>query len=113
MRYTLEECHPGVMLVSIKGRITVEHGDGVFVEAINAALASRPDHLIVDFAEVSMIDSCGIGELVAAYLRARRAGCRLGVVRPNARVLEILRVTRLDSILIEPAPLVNAVAAVV
>ena len=105
MFYTVEECHPGLLLVSIVGRITVENGDGVFVEAIESALAhaSHPRQLIVDFAEVTSIDSCGLGELVTGYLRAQRVGCRLGVVRANARVMEILRVTRLAPILLDPS----------
>jgi anti-sigma B factor antagonist len=105
MTYRVEEHLPGALLVSIEGRITVENGDGALVQAIEAALASRPRRVTVDLQKVTAIDSIGLGELVAAYLRAKRAGCRLGVVRANARVMEILRVTRLASFLLEPAPM--------
>lgn len=113
MTYRVEERLPGALIVSIEGRITVENGDGAFVGAIDAALASRPRRVTVDLARVTSIDSIGLGELVAGYLRANRAGCRLGVVRANARVLEILRVTRLASILLEPAPILSEATAVV
>jgi anti-sigma B factor antagonist len=109
MNYRVEERLPGALVVAIQGRITVENGDGAFVRVIEAALASRPRQLTVDFARVTSIDSIGLGELVAGYLRARRAGCRLGIVRANERVLEILRVTRLATILVEPMPMLTAV----
>jgi anti-anti-sigma factor len=104
MFYTVEEHQPGVLVVSIAGRITVENGDGALARAIDEALAFRPRHVFVDLTNVPAIDSCGLGELVAGYLRAQRSGCRLAVVRANERVLEILRVTRLDTFLVETPP---------
>lgn len=104
MTYRVEERLPGALVVSIEGRITVENGDGAFVRTIEAALALRPWHLTIDLQQVTSIDSIGLGELVAGYVRAKRAGCRLGVVRANERVLEILRVTRVATFLLEPAP---------
>ena len=104
MTYRVEERVPGAVVVSIEGRITVENGDGAFVQAIEKVLASRPRHVTVDLHKVTSIDSVGLGELVAGYLRAKRAGCRLGVVRANDRVMEILRVTRLATFLLEPVP---------
>jgi anti-sigma B factor antagonist len=108
MKYRVEERRPGALVVSIEGRVTVENGDGALVRAIEAALASRPRQVTVDFARVTSIDSIGLGELVSGYLRARRAGCRLGVIRANERVLELLRVTRLATILVEPVPMLTA-----
>ena len=104
MVYTIEERQPGALVVSISGRISVENGDGVFAAVIDEALGSRPRLLTVDLAEVTGIDSCGLGELAAAYARARREGCRLRVVHANARVMEILRVTRLAAFLVEASP---------
>jgi anti-sigma B factor antagonist len=103
MTYRVEERLPGAVVVSIEGRITVENGDGAFVQAIENVLVSGPRQVTVDLHKVTSIDSIGLGELVAGYLRAKRAGCRLGVVRANDRVLEILRVTRLATFLLEPA----------
>jgi anti-sigma B factor antagonist len=104
MNYSVEERPQGALVVSPSGRIGVENGDGAFVDAIAAVLASRPREVIVDLADVPAIDSCGLGELVAAYLRAQRAGCRLRVVRASRRVTEILRVTRLETILTDRQP---------
>jgi anti-sigma B factor antagonist len=104
MTYRVEERVPGALVVSIEGRITVENGDGAFVQAIESVLASRPRRVTVDLQQVTSIDSIGLGELVAGYVRAKHAGCRLGVVRANRRVLEILRVTRVATFLLEQAP---------
>jgi anti-sigma B factor antagonist len=112
MTYRVEERLPGALVVSIEGRITVENGDGAFVQAIDNALASRPRHVTVDLQKVTSIDSIGLGELVSGYLRAKRAGCGFGVVRANDRVLEILRVTRLATFLMEPAPALGEPALV-
>src|SRR5262249_35920573 len=54
--------------------------------------------VVVDLREVSFLDSCGIGELVGAHQRARRAGRRLVVVkRQGTPIDEVLHTTALDT----------------
>jgi anti-sigma B factor antagonist len=52
----------------------------------------------VDFTDLTLIDSVGIGTMVALYVSAKSAGRELYVVNMGPRVREIFSVTRLLSL---------------
>jgi anti-sigma B factor antagonist len=52
----------------------------------------------VDFADLAMIDSMGLGTMAGLYVSARNAGRDLRVVNMGARVREMFSVTRLLSL---------------
>jgi anti-anti-sigma factor len=54
--------------------------------------------LVLNLAQVSGMDSAGIGGLVAIHSSAARRGLRVVVVRPSAGVKEILAITRVDEL---------------
>lgn len=62
------------------------------------------DALVIDLRELEFMDSSGVRLLVSEQERAAERGHRLGIVRGNAEVQRVLRVTRLDERLplIEP-----------
>ena len=56
--------------------------------------------LVVDLRDVTLLDSTGIGELVRAQQRARRAGRRLVVVRGRGTpIAQVLAATAMDRVL--------------
>ena len=56
--------------------------------------------LVVDLRDVTLLDSTGIGELVRAQQRARRAGRRLVVVRGRGTpIAQVLSATAMDRVL--------------
>ncbi len=97
------------MALTITTHINDEHGLVVVAEgevdvscaselrnAINDALASDTDAVVVDLAQVPYIDSTGIGVLVGAAHRALDEGVSFAVVNPQRnvrRVLDLLGVT--------------------
>jgi len=52
--------------------------------------------LILDFSNVPLADSAGIGALVGAYVTRQRDGRTLGLVGVNQRIHQALEVTRVD-----------------
>ena len=58
-------------------------------------------NIILNLKDVSYIDSSGIGELVASVTTLRNQGGDMKVVNPNLVVQKLLRVTRLDPLVIE------------
>jgi anti-sigma B factor antagonist len=54
--------------------------------------------LIIDFTEVPLIDSAGIGALVGAYVNRQKDGRSLGLVGVNQRVHHALEVTRVKDL---------------
>jgi anti-sigma B factor antagonist len=53
--------------------------------------------LILDFANVPLADSAGIGALVGAYVTRQKDGRSLGLVGVNQRIHQALEITRVES----------------
>jgi anti-sigma B factor antagonist len=53
--------------------------------------------LILDFTNVPLVDSAGIGALVGAYVSRQKDGRSLGLVGVNQRIHQALEVTRVES----------------
>lgn len=102
--------------VAISGRIDVHSVPDVRLllhEVIDTGTGDI--HLRLGGAEIG--DSTGLGVLVEAFNRARRAGRRLAVVDMTARTERLLRASRLDRALVQrpagPAAAVTRTAATV
>ena len=54
--------------------------------------------ITVDFTDLAMIDSYGLGTMASLYVSARNAGRELYIVNMGARVREMFSVTRLLSL---------------
>lgn len=70
-------------------------------EAVRRALAEAVDvshRLLVDLAEVDVIDSAALGLLVRAHQEARQRGTALCLVAPSRFVLTVLHTMRLDGV---------------
>ena len=58
--------------------------------------ANKTQTLILDFSGVPYVDSAGIGTLVGAYVTHQRDGRQLFLVSVSERVLNALKVTRVE-----------------
>lgn len=67
--------------------------------ALEAVIADQPQRLIVDLSRLRLIDSCGVGTLVAMYKSARARGCTFTVVGAAQQPLAILKLLNLDRVL--------------
>jgi anti-sigma B factor antagonist len=65
------------------------------LEAIDVDRTSR---VVVDLSQLRLIDSCGVGALVALYKRARARRRGFSVVGANLQPLAILRLLNLDKL---------------
>jgi anti-sigma B factor antagonist len=75
--------------VSLLGEVDVLTVDQVR-RALSEALASGPRSIIVDMAELSFIDSTGLGALVFGFQRSRDAGVAFRLARPSTGVRQVL-----------------------
>ena len=64
-----------------------------------AAVDEGETRLALDLAQVSLIDSSGLGTIVAGFKAARAAGGSLVLVNVNRDIQSIIRLTRLDKVL--------------
>jgi anti-sigma B factor antagonist len=54
--------------------------------------------IVFNLAELTYIDSFGLGQLVAAYTTVRSERGNVKLVKPNEWVRELLRITKLDTV---------------
>jgi len=101
-----------VTLIDLKGPITLgealEHGwesgdhpgEGqrpvVVGEIIRDLLKQGRRKIVLNLKDVSFIDSSGIGELVGAFTSVQGKGGQLKLLNPVVKVVNVLRLTRLD-----------------
>lgn len=86
-------------ILDVRGRITSgSAGDSFKAELLKLA-ESAPCDVLVNLAEVTQIDSSGVGALVQSYVILTRGGGSLKILNPTGRVREVLELTRLSACL--------------
>ncbi len=63
--------------------------------ALKSALADGARDLTLDFAGVAMVDSSGLGLLIAAHNSAKKAGGRIAVVNASKEIMDLFRSMRI------------------
>ena len=87
-----------VTILRLIGRFELEEGIYLFRDRVNALLAEGRAKIVLDFKQVTRIDSAGIGMLVAKYLSARRRGGTIKLLDLTRRSDHLMYVTRLDTV---------------
>jgi anti-anti-sigma factor len=90
------EVMPDSAIVRCRGALTLTSAGRLRHEVKCLPLTTRV--ITVDFTELTMIDSFGLGTMAALYVSARNAGRTLHVVNLGPRVREVFSVSRLLSL---------------
>ena len=80
------------------GRICLGEHLAEFQTATAAAADTPHPRIVLDLAEVSYIDSSGLGDILKLYLECRNKGKKLVLVHVPAPILKILRSARLTGV---------------
>ncbi len=84
---------PSEMTVHCTGRITSDTTE--LLKTTVRPLLLQSKRVALDLANVSYMDSSGLGTLVALYTTANAASCQFKLINLNQRVKELLSVTQL------------------
>jgi len=89
----------GITIMDLQGRATIGANTDKLDHALRQLVAAGTLNILMNLAQVTMMDSSGIAAIVGTYVSLTRDGGSLKLSRPSARVREVLRVMRLlDSI---------------
>jgi anti-anti-sigma factor len=83
---------PGQRVLRLEGPVVL----GTLFQFQSMLRSKQARALIIDFTSVTYIDSAGIGALVGAYVNHSKDGRSLALVGVNDRVLNALKVTRVE-----------------
>jgi len=87
-----------VMVVDVSGRITLGEGCTQLRELIRDQLSKGNKNILLNLADVTYIDSSGIGELVSAYTAVSNQGGQLKLLNLTKKVHDLLQITKLYTV---------------
>jgi len=88
----------GVTIVEVRGFINFGESAQRFSAYLEELLDAGVPVVLIDLSGIDHVDSTGLGELVGYLQRFEKEGRRLALLRPHTRVLNLLRLTRLNEI---------------
>jgi anti-sigma B factor antagonist len=87
-----------VMVVDVSGRITLGEGCAELRELIRNEVSKGNTKVLLNLADVTYIDSSGIGELVSAYTAVSKQGGQLKLLGLTKKVHDLLQITKLYTV---------------
>jgi anti-anti-sigma factor len=87
-----------VTILDLKGKITIGIGDVALRDSIAQQMQEGKRNLLLNTADVSTIDSSGVGELVAAYTTVTNRDGRLKLLKLPPKLQDILQITQLITV---------------
>jgi anti-sigma B factor antagonist len=98
-RMTVVERRVGdVTILDLKGRLVFDEGDRIFRAHVDSLLAEGRANIIVNLRDVTYVDSCGVGVLVAKYVSLRRKGGDLRFLHMTPKSLRLMEISKLADI---------------
>jgi len=88
----------GVAVEVLEGRIVLGEESNALREKVKAMLAAGQKKVVLNMADVTYIDSSGLGTLVALHTSAKAQGSALKISNLGAKFTEILQVTKLVTV---------------
>ncbi len=94
-----------VAILDLNGRLSLGEevafgpGSGVVLgETIRELTKKGQKKILLNLAEVTYVDSSGVGQLVGALTTARNQGGEIKLLKPSSNVLDLLKTTKLDNV---------------
>jgi len=97
MKATLRQVD-GIIVVDMSGRITLGEGCTQLRELVREQLGKGTKHLLLNLADVTYIDSSGIGELVSGFTTVSNQGGKLKLLNLTKKVHDLLQITKLYTV---------------
>jgi len=85
----------GIAVVWLDGRVVLGEETEGLRNTVKKLIAQGKKHVILNMNNVILIDSAGLGALVAAYSSAKSAGAALLLCHLGTKFNEIMQITRL------------------
>jgi anti-sigma B factor antagonist len=87
-----------VTVVDAAGRITLGENTTSLRKMIHDLTAGGRKKILLNLADVTYVDSSGIGELIAAFTTVKHQGGAVKLLNPTKRVCDLLHITRIYTV---------------
>ena len=92
----LQGSSPDVLVFRLSGPLTLRN---LFDAQAELRAAPPPPLTLLDLTAVPYMDSAGMGLLMNHYVHCQTRGAKLIIVGANQRVLDLFKITRVDTVL--------------
>jgi anti-sigma B factor antagonist len=83
-------------IIELTGRISILQP--LLVRLVEVLVERGDRYFVLDLERVSYVDSFGLGQLCGIYTVARSRGGDVKLLRPDARMKQLLRMTKLNTV---------------
>ena len=84
-----------VTVLDLSGRLTSNEGSGRLKEKVTSLVFEGQNQIVLNLANLSYMDSAGLGEMVACYTTASKGGGRVKLANTTGRIKDLLTITKL------------------
>jgi len=88
----------GVSILDLSGRIVLGEESAALRSVIGDLLSEGHVKILLNLANVTYIDSAGLGNLVSTYATVKKAQGELKLLRLTAKVQDVMQITKLYTI---------------
>ncbi|HTL02465.1 MAG TPA: STAS domain-containing protein [Vicinamibacterales bacterium] len=84
-----------VTILSLAGKVTLGEGDVLLKDKLHSLLNQGRKDVLLNLAQVSYVDSAGLGAIVGAYTTMTREGGSLKLANVTKKLQDLLSITKL------------------
>jgi anti-sigma B factor antagonist len=96
---TTRKCEPDITVVELTGRITLGRESSQIETNVVKLLNEGVRRFVIDLTKIEYIDSTGIGIIAYCFGKISQAGAESRVSGATGLVMDLFRITRLDSVI--------------
>ena len=87
-----------VSIVDLGGKITLGENTGILRDELKSLLSQGSKQILLNLADVTYVDSAGLGELVGAYTTATNQGGAVKLLHLQGKMKDLLQITKLHTV---------------
>lgn len=87
-----------VAILDLSGKITLGENTGILRDELRSLLSQGTKNIVLNMADVSYVDSAGLGELVGAYTTATNQGGAVKLLNLQGKMRDLMQITKLHTI---------------
>ena len=96
---TIQERTSGsVTVLDLNGKLVLGDGDSLLKDKIHSLVFQGRKQIVLNMANVSFVDSTGLGILVATYVTTKNAGGQIKLVSLTKRLQDLLAIAKLVTV---------------
>lgn len=88
----------GIIIIDLSGQITLGEASAAIRDEVRDQLGNKFSRILLNLADVTYIDSAGLGELTASYTSVRNRGGELKLLNLTKRVRDLMQITKLYTV---------------